>query len=469
MFNTQIDRIIRSRCTADAKPLPLGHFYVICFVEIHIVIGSLRIAKVLPVAILIAWTFHFSPGRAAIVFPGDGLFFSQIDLAYTHVTQSDSAYGMAAVDVHAITTATGISSGFLNIITDAGWVVRNMPIDPAGGYPGISAMFDLGVTPGVAVQAIQVLADFSAAPVVSFGGANSTTYAVGEVTHNAEGKGSLRTESPTNSIDASVISFQSGAATTANWQPGHPSIEQDNGQCGPAAVANSLQWLEDKYGIQIPHPYGAGLGDNNDGTLVGELDQDMGRSKGVGVPDHRFMEGKLEYLSDNNLGNNGPGKRIVTKHLGGAAIPGDFTHMGLTSRIDTSGLTLMEWIQQEIAHGEDVELSVLWDGGGGHWVELIGAGQTLGTPWLAWRHDAFQGNIGGTSWFDGGIGWSPVINNQLILFIEGKFRAATLDLTVSQSPVPEPSSLTILALGTAGAALRKHRRNKLGWGASRVP
>ena len=393
----------------------------------------------LVVMLLALSTLSVSTSHATTINPTDGLIFSQIDLAYRNAVQANSSYGLAAVDIGLMTTNTSISLGYLNIVTAAGWVVRNMPIDISSGYPGISTIFDLGISAGTNVTSLNVFADFSPTPSVTFAGIPSTSFAVGNVSYNAEGKGPLRADLPTTSVDASVITFQFGGLTSATWQSGHPSIEQDTGQCGPASVANSLQWLEDAFGINVPHPHEEGLGDNNDGTLVGELDKDMKRAEDTGVFDDEFMDGKLEYLSDNNLGNNGPGKRIITKHKGGKAIPGNHSHAGLTSKVDTSTLSLTEWIQQEIDHGEDVEMSVVWEKGvwekGGHWVDLIGAGSVLGVPWVAWTHDAFQDQEGGNNWFDGGIGWSPIVDDKLIMFIEGEFNAVTLDLVVSESVI----------------------------------
>ncbi|MEA5537126.1 hypothetical protein [Crocosphaera sp. XPORK-15E] len=286
--------------------------------------------------------------------------------------------------------------------------------------------------------------------------------------HNAEGKGDLRTVLPTFSVDTGVINFDINGDTSATWQPGHPSIEQDVGQCGPAAVANSLQWLEDTYGISISDDHVAGIRDD---SLVGELDQAMERQPHEGVDDLPFMKGKLKYISDNGLADD-----LVIKHkeFGDNDIPSILTVGNATSREDTSDLTIAEWIHSEIQHGEDVEVGITWDDRGGHWVDLIGSGKVLDVPWIAWTHDAFQGfddngtsddttaENGGTNWFDGGIGWSPIVDNRLIAFIGGEFSAGTIDIVASESPkTPEPTSiLSLLSLGIFGATATFNRKQK---------
>ncbi len=392
---------------------------------------------------------------------GDGLFFSQVDLAYTGASQANSAYGQVAVDINQMTANTGISSGFLNIQTSSGWVVRNMPVDSLSGYPGISTVFDIGVGGGTDVSFLDVYADLSSTPTTSFTGGPATAFSVGDVSYNAEGRDGGRTDLPTSSVDATVINFLANGLTDGTWQAGHTSIEQEKGQCGPAAVANSLQWIEDTYKIKIPDPHKAGKGTppgGSDGSLVGELDERMNRQGPDGVSDNELMDGKLQYLKDKNLGD-----KIETKHkgrTGGTTLTDDHSNAGITSKADKSNLSLAEWIKHEIDDGEDVEMGVGWKSGGGHWVEITGGGTVLGVPWVSWKHDAFQGAAGGNNWDDGGIGWSPVVGDSLIMYIEGKFDPATLDLVVSESPVPEPSTFILFGLGAVALLGRKSLSKK---------
>ena len=430
---------------------------------------SLRTLTFVGIAFMLP-TIHMPASVAMTISPEEGLLFGQLDLLYTNVQQVDSSYGLVGVDINKLTSYTGISSGYLNISTSSGWIVRNMPVDLSSGYPGISTLFDLGGEGRI--ESLEALVDFSATPSVSFPGVGEEMrFHVEDISYNAEGRGELRTVLPTSSVDTSVIEFNLGGLTSSTWQPGHSSIEQDTNQCGPAAVANSLQWLEDTYGINVPDNHVPGIRDE---SLVGQLDQSMGRQPHQTVNDLPFMQGKLSYIDDNDLADD----LIIKYKDNGTFLPDMVTEGDATAKEDKSDLSITEWIHREIDQGENVELAVGWDGGGGHWVDLIGSGKVLGVPWVAWVHDAFQGfddnstpgnpnddttaENGGTNWFDGGIGWSPIIDDRLIVFIEGEFKAASVDLAVSESPrIPEPSTtLSLLTFGIIGAGSMLKRKLK---------
>jgi hypothetical protein len=192
----------------------------------------------------------------------------------------------------------------------------------------------------------------------------------------------------------------------ARLQNGHPSVEQGVNQCAPAAVANSLQWLEDQYGIAVPHAHVPGINGNPPHSLVGQLDRAMNRSPNQGVSAEQAITGKLRYIGDNNLGDD-----LIVKHYGDNFLPGNRTVAGVTSVDQTNDppkLTLIEWIQREVQAGEDVELAIFYPGGGGHMVDVTAAGTTLGVPWIAWVHDAKQGQPGGTTASDGGVVWTQI-------------------------------------------------------------
>lgn len=163
-------------------------------------------------------------------------------------------------------------------------------------------------------------------------------------------------------------------------------------QCFPMAIANSLQYLENRNAFfSVPHDHVPGL--YGDDSLVGQLDLYAGREttsrmSGPGVWFVPMMEGKFEYLAENGLAN-----RLVHKHqgygYGGAGNqlpPGDFTHAGITSK-DEGGKVTFDWIEEQLRSCEDVE--VVKDG---HAVRVFGCGKNLGKPYLRYKHDGWQSN-----------------------------------------------------------------------------
>ncbi|ACB75099.1 hypothetical protein Oter_1815 [Opitutus terrae PB90-1] len=360
-----------------------------------------------------------TPGAEAVTISSEeGLQFSQLDLTFTGAAQSNSSYGLAAVDIAALTTATGLSSGYLNISSASGWVVRNMPVESNSGLTGLSTMFDLGNAPGTRVANLELHADLSATPLASFSGGSNTTFALTSLTYNAQGIGAPRATAPGYRVDTSDVAPAPGGQTISRWQSGHPSVDQDTNQCAPASVANSLQWLEDTQGLPVPYDNVPGIRDN---SLVGKLDQAMNRPahNPVASADAMFA-GKKGFLDD--PANELVGKLIIKRWDG-----------------------TLDWIINEVDDDENVELVIYWDAGGGHAVDLVGAGKVGGIPWVAWTHDAFQSdtpNGVGTHWFDGGVGWSPVIDGEIVAFIGGEFLRGRIGDAMSESmrPVPEPAT-----------------------------
>jgi hypothetical protein len=184
-----------------------------------------------------------------------------------------------------------------------------------------------------------------------------------------------------------------------------------------------------------------------------------------------FISGKLDYIDDANLEEwtdhqtqGAPGRRLAARLRS--------SHRTETpSRPRTRRQrSLVQWIIDEIRHGEDVELRIGWDGGGGHMIDIIGGGEILGVPWISWVHDANQGANGngtpgdtsddttringGTNWFDGGVGWSPIVDNRIVAYIGGEFLPGTIDFAASES-IPEPGTLALLTLSIRRTGGRK--------------
>jgi hypothetical protein len=361
------------------------------------------------------WRFvHFSilllffgaiPAAAVTVVPGQGVSLDQIDFTFTGATLLNSSSGEIVVDVAVLKAQTGLSSGFVNVTTSLGWVVQNLPVFPGYPYPSISTSFSLCSVAGANVTSLQAHVEYLPAPVTSFAGGALTAFPVGNVEFNAEGEGGAAAAiAPPPPPGA--VSFQAGGLVEHRFQPGHPALQTAHNQSIPAAIATSLQWLENTYGTKVPQPNNPGLGTDanhdgraDDGTLVGQLDVEVGRpfvsrTNGSAAGTADGLSGKLRYVGRNGLAN-----ALLVKHMGdlgggpvSETVPGpDGNNVTVTST-GLGAMVTAAALLQEIRSGEDVELGFLYVNGGGHRVEVVGAGRILGVPWVAYQSDSKQSN-----------------------------------------------------------------------------
>lgn len=381
---------------------------------------------------------------ATNVVPGQGVAFAQVDFTYPGATQTDSQYGVVDVNVPALVAATGISTGYLNVVTSTGWVVRDLPILFVS-YPDISAMFDLGSSGDVSSLLANV--DYSASPSFSFSGVPGTVFAVGAKSENAQGDGALRAAPPGPPPNIGAVVFLLAGLFDTVWQSGHPNIEQDANQCSPASVANSFDWLRTKHGVPVPAAHAHIPGTNvNPGTLVGQMDINWPRAPGAAAPQLALVTGKLGYIDNNGLTGL---LSIKHKRAAGSGLPAGniASPVGASVSVEDLGAgTLFEWIISELRHNEDVEMRMQIQGGIGHVVQIVGAGRVFGAPWIAWRDDANQGNPGGLR-----TAFSFLNGNQIIGFAAGGIAPATMTHAVSESKTPEPPPVP--SLGTLGTIL----------------
>lgn len=387
---------------------------------------------------------------------GQGLELSQLDLAFPGASpQPASQYGLAAINVSQLLSAAGLpGGGYLNVSSPQGWVVQNLPVDAAmvaAGYAGLSVLFDLGAAPG-RVSSLAIAADVSPMPVLSFSASPSVSFNVGVVEMNAQGgiNGNGGTRSGPTDHRIGGVNFTPAGPTFSIWQPNHGSVEQAVNQCGPASLANSFQYLEDRYGrvASQPHADIPGVNGVPANSRVAQFDLATGRAVGAGITEAQFFNGKTKYIADNGLIHG-----LSVKSYGAAA--GDQTLNGVFVDDQTNGgLSLVDWLLRELQHGEDVELWLNWNGGGAHLVDLIGGGRTNGTPWFAWVHDFKQGdNTKGTAFSEGGIGfsyfnaatgcWDNYVGDGLGV---QQIQCARFRFAASES-VPEPGSWLLLLGG----------------------
>lgn len=368
------------------------------------------------------------------ILPGQGLELFQLDFTFPEAQQENSSYGMVFLNWNTIFELTGFTLGYLNIVTASNWIIQNMIYDLSAGYMGLSSLFNLGVQDGTDVDEIEIYAVMSEEPLMTMDYRTIAYYEVGARPYNAQGGvGEQRSTVPAP-LPFVIPPFIFGGESMGVFQPGHVSIEQDLNQCAPASVANSLQWLENSQDINVPDDHKPGIRDN---TLVGKLDTAMKRpAHGLPPTWLDVVKGKVKYIDSNGLSDD-----LSIKHKDHKGTPpylsNDTVKVNNTMSIPNTDTTksLIDWIIEELEHGEDVELGIAWVNGGSHMVDLIGGGKVLGVPWLAWVHDAYQGYDdngtpadvsddktamnGGISADSGGVGFSFLNNDTLLCVIMG--------------------------------------------------
>lgn len=371
--------------------------------------------------------------------------------------------------VGVFSASTALSDGFVNVFDASNnWLVQNLPV----GFgmteaPWISDSMELPVPDGVmqgSISGLKVEYDTvintSGAPTVS--GATVSVgivdSAIGGVDNIAPMEGRfLPPVIGGNPFGNNIFEL--------NYQFGHPNVQAALNQCAPAAVANSLQWLENTYGLNVPHPNDKGL--KGDGTLVGQLDTTTGRnvtSRAVGGGVWPF-DGKLEYLSLNGLSG------LDVRHqsagggdgLGGALGGGDTTRHGIKSKGE--GAPSFDFILKQIKAGEDVEIDYAFpckraDGTlttCRHYVNVTGAGYIGGRAFITHVSDYSQSDkdptdTKGTDRID--RDW---VDNGNLLPNQG---GAVIDQVITES-VPEPGSFVLVASAAALLALSRWRRRTI--------
>jgi len=339
-----------------------------------------------------------------VIGAGKGVEFQQVDFKFAKVTQVNSDWGRASVDPTTLVEFSGIKSGFLNVFTQLGWSVVNLPVSIDDGSVPVVTYFSLGLDKPTDIGELPAYVEFRIDPIKFEEGLELAKklprvfeFEVGVAIWNAEGFGEPipripRAPRPTDFIKHWELHLPPQRAcplvSYTIWG-GLVNIQAARSQCAPMAVANSLQYLEHESGISIPHEHWRGQGCDST-MLVGQLDCHMGRSvtsrcSGGGVNPEHILTGKFSYLDDNGLSG-----ALVHEHQGFSSIPnGDLTRHGITSQ-DKGARVTLRWICDQIERDRAVFLCYGRDTGGGHCVRVFGCGETECVPWLMYLHDAVQ-------------------------------------------------------------------------------
>ena len=322
-----------------------------------------------------------------------GVTFNQVDYLWEKSTFTNSNTGEIVVDVETLNAATGMISGYINVYSVQGWVIQNLPIIQDFPYSSISTYFDLGSAGDV--TSIDVYVEASVDPYQRFPNGPMTTYPIFDTELNAEGAEEpmtiLRPQPPTPGFPGPG-QFNPIGTNIECTQVDHPNIHSASNQCVSIAWANNFQYLEDKFGVYVPHDHIEGVDGVPSNSLVGQLDilmqrSSVSRENGSGTNYSTSLDGGLKYAWTNSL-------QIDFKHQG---LKGDqdvsyesYTSYGQGKKIS------FDFILEEVCKGSAIEFSWSWitqttgKKKGGHMVQLVTAGIILDVPYIIYLDDGSQ-------------------------------------------------------------------------------
>ena len=370
-----------------------------------------------------------SSAKAVEVTSGFG--FSQVNFQWSS-PDVNSTTGQLVCNPATLQASTGLSAGYVNVYSGGQWVVQNMPLVNGDGT-GTTAFALPGSTDGTDDTSINDYVDYSATPTTGFSASPTHNYAVGNEDYDGEGDG-VGDPSGVAAAPSGTVGFNAGGLTTLTYQFNHPNLEAARNQCAPAALANNLQWLHDAYGLQLKecattYTNATGLKGDPGTSIVGRLDVLMNRTgisgasntvanrkTGDALSRTNNVMGTLQFLTNTN--NTG----VVVKNEGkdgdGTGLGGNLTNGTMTTQ--GQGNTLQfSFILSELQAGDAVQMMYRGNGGG-HAVEIVGAGTILGVNWLWYKSDTIQtddvadpgnGDSSGTDKLD----WSIIDSNNKLL------------------------------------------------------
>ena len=224
-----------------------------------------------------------------------------------------------------------------------------------------------------------------------------------------------------------------------------PGINLGAEACVPTATVNSFFFLQNYYGISGLGPGNGQLTVGNATNAVNELGVDMGLTNN-GVTQAGFIAGKWQYLSDHQLTNK------ISMEWESVAV---------------GGVTpTWQWIYNQLMATQDVEVAFAWFGGSdGHCVTVTSFDFTdntgrgiidAGDPATLDFTDPWDGqHYVGTLTMNGGS-----LELSYVGGAAGTGAWGLIDAAVAESPIPEPSTLGLLAIGGLVAfRLLRRKRN----------
>jgi hypothetical protein len=268
------------------------------------------------------------------------LLFEQLDFDLNGHKTKNSAWGSATLSYERARTTL-----YFNLAVGKRWVVRNVPVPPWEEHAHWAFGFDLGVTKGTDVTTLEYAYELTSNLLTTMPGdfqrAAVSDRSVVMAPGFEEGKPILR--------DPPAAEFGDSVADSAYHEGEFPNAGAGLNECVPAAVSNSLRFLNNKYE----------LGLTKDQTSVRTMKGATGWDpRGCGF---EWYKTKDKYMQDNGY--------------------------GVTTRM----ITDFDDIIKEIKAGQDVELCGDW-----HCAAVVGIAKLANGKYVLYvAHDTVQDGRGG--------------------------------------------------------------------------
>ena len=247
--------------------------------------------------------------------------------------------------------------------------------------------------------------------------------------------------------------------------------------CGPTAAVNSFVYLENAY----PNVYGRSLvPDNNPPNGQHDLAEMITAAQTVGGPnnmntkanlngggggagtwDDMFIYGKMNYIEASipNVTTYAAQMMSQWAWVGNPPRPADeVPPIAKPAWVQDKTVPTWQFLYNELNDCEDVEILIV-DGDWGHYLTATGfTWNDADNDFIIDPNEGAQlsyidpatGNPGVSALMQQGLG-TPIFVNY------GSYPYAQLVMTVSESPIPEPATMTMLAAGGLLALLRRKR------------
>ncbi len=219
-------------------------------------------------------------------------------------------------------------------------------------------------------------------------------------------------------------------------------MQGDWNACGPAATTNSFSWLRTQH-PEIEDPLGEafGQGDTSMRQMLADLSDLMDRTENGTVKIKDFIEGKLAFIDKHKLPVHVKFQSISILEDDIASPNNDFDHEAEnmnepgTPEMPYARINL-EWIYEEMAKGEDVELFLIWvttdpDGNlefnKGHFVTLSGIRKNNDNWRIKWKDDDNQAETSPSDLRHGISNVTPEDDDNLPTALQGLLHVENLD------------------------------------------